>query len=113
MESIKHEDMTSDHFQITDKQKIKLETFDNLFYDYEDNFIVKMDTEGFELNILEGATKTLKHKKGIWVIETHEETYQLKNRKKDVINYMIKYGFELVKEVFDHSGSKVFFIAKK
>ena len=79
------------------KEAIKVETLDNIFVDDWSNRtpFVKVDVQGFEQNVLKGATDSMKHIIG-WQIElslvplyTDEANYL------DIIETMNSYGYQL------------------
>jgi FkbM family methyltransferase len=58
--------------------------------------LIKMDIQGAELDVLKGATKTLKHCKDL-ILELQHEEYNIGSPHKDVvIKYLDSIGFKLV-----------------
>lgn len=58
------------HSSYVDQEEITIKTLDSVFFDYcrpEDNIFLKMDTQGFEKNVLDGASQSLKYIQGIQV----------------------------------------------
>jgi len=75
------------------KEKVKVETdlLDNMVGTAD---IIKIDTEGHELQVLQGATKLLKGKKPVLIIENHEEMYSsIKGYFKQIETFLNKYNY--------------------
>ena len=80
----------SDEFLI--EEKVQQHTIDTIFKEANFDFI-KMDTQGSELDILEGGKRICKQAKGILLevsIEKYNEGAPLYN---EVVNFMEDYGF--------------------
>ena len=86
----------SPNYEINEKnavitEKCEINTLDNLHNDIKDKFVVlKIDTEGFELNVLKGAEKLLLNNKVICQIEIKKNNYQ------EVSLFLKKNNFKLV-----------------
>ncbi len=81
-------------FPVNCKEKVKVETdlLDNMIGTAD---IIKIDTEGHEFQVLQGATRLLKERKPTLIIENHEETYEcLKGYFKQVKAFLLKYNYE-------------------
>ena len=81
---------------IIDKQKIKLHTLANEFkkFNYNKFDILKIDTEGFEFDVILGAKDNIKKIKYIY-FEHHFDSMIIKNYKFSQINeYLNKYNFK-------------------
>ena len=81
---------------ILDKQKIKLCTLENEFrkLDYDKIDILKIDTEGFEFDVILGAKDDIKKIKYIY-FEHHFDSMIIKNYKFSQINeYLKQYNFK-------------------
>ena len=61
--------------------------------------LIKIDTEGSELNILKGASKTLKKTKYLIL-----EIYSIDKNK--INTYLRKKGFKIVKSLYSHMRQK-------
>jgi FkbM family methyltransferase len=85
-----------------DKVKIKIDPLDK--YECSDVFnFINMDVQGFELEVLRGGRKTLKHIKWIVTEVNREEVYENCCRVEEVDEFLGNYGF-LRKET-DWAGS--------
>ena len=89
----------SEKFKI---KKIKINKLDSVlklkfFKDRYD--LIKIDTEGSELNILKGANKTLKKTKYLIL-----EIYSIDKNK--INTYLSKKGFKIVKSLYSHMRQK-------
>ena len=81
---------------ILDKQKIKLRTLENEFrkLDYDKIDILKIDTEGFEFDVIIGAKSNIKKVKYIY-FEHHFDSMIIKNYKFSQIDkYLKQYNFK-------------------
>ena len=76
---------------IVKKEKIKLYTLNNEFKKFPIELvdILKIDTEGFEFDVLKGASNILKHIKYIY-FEHHFDSMIMKNYKFSEINAFLK-----------------------
>ena len=86
----------SPNYEINEKkavitEKCEINTLDNLHNDIKDKFIVlKIDTEGFEFNVLKGAKKLLLNNKVFCQIEIKNNNYQ------KVFSFLKNNNFKLV-----------------
>ena len=72
-------------------EKCEINALDNLHYDIKDKFIVlKIDTEGFELNVLKGAAKLLLNNKVFCQIEIKD------NNIEEVFSFLKNNNFKLI-----------------
>ena len=73
------------------KEKIKLNTLNNQFKNFSFNFvdILKIDTEGFEFDVIKGASNYLKKIKFIY-FEHHFDSMIIKNYKFSEIHEYLK-----------------------
>ena len=76
---------------IVNKEKIKLNTLNNQFKNFSFNFvdILKIDTEGFEFDVIKGASNHLKKIKFIY-FEHHFDSMIIKNYKFSEIHEYLK-----------------------
>ncbi len=83
---------------------VKLVTLDSILKNIKDSMVIKIDTEGAELPILQGAVETLKKNNILWIIEHHEGVYaDLKGRRQEIINFMSKYIYKPLEDLNDPS----------
>ena len=86
--------------RIVETEEVPLHRIDSIFSQFvtsEEKFFVKVDTQGFEMPILEGATESMNNGRIIgWQLELSliplyagERTYE------DIINYLKLNGFEM------------------
>lgn len=80
------------------KEKIVVKKLDSVFsnfYKEGDNILLKIDTQGFERNVLEGAEESLKKIKGIQIELSLLELYEGQMLYREMIEYLEKRGFNL------------------
>lgn len=84
-------------------EQVPIMTLDSLlgkYYDQNDVIFLKVDTQGFEKEVLEGASNLLKWVKGVTLevpISTDKDIYEgVENDLKDYMDFFISEGFELV-----------------
>jgi FkbM family methyltransferase len=86
-----------------DEKIIKVEKLDNLIS--EDDYIdfIKIDVEGYELNVLKGMEKILSDKRVLFIQYEYGGTYTDAGiTMNDVIEFLKQYGYS----VFNHNGSR-------
>jgi FkbM family methyltransferase len=83
-----------------DEEKVQVEKIDNFLNQKKINtiHILKIDTEGFELNVLEGAKEALRKTK-IIIIELARHDMYLNYDPKKIENFLIVNNFALVKSL--------------
>ncbi len=76
--------------KLDNQVEVKVDTIDNLIY--QQKLIpdaIKIDTEGFEFNVLQGAKKTLQNYSPLIFLEVHPKLLQgLGHSVKDLVNYL-------------------------
>ena len=81
-----------------DKYPINTRTLDEIFINKKIyNIFLKIDVEGFELNVLKGAKKTLSKKVKYILIERHFFQLYKSNSKEKVHLFLKKNNFKLIK----------------
>ena len=82
------------------KEKVKVEKIDDFFYQKKINAIdiLKIDTEGFELNVIEGAINTLQ-KTRIIIKEFLSHDMYLNYDPKKIEDFLITNNFLLIKSI--------------
>ncbi len=86
-----------ERFDILETMKIKADTLDNQFQQHqiEDVDFIKLDTQGSELLILEGATRTLNDVFGLEIEVEFVELYQNQPLFSDIDRFVREFGFQL------------------
>ena len=77
------------------KEKCKMRALDFFYNEFTDNIMLKIDVQGFEKNVLLGATKTLKKAKILFVEMSLIELYKGEASFSDIVKMLEKKGFEL------------------
>lgn len=59
------------------EEKVDIDTLDNFFNNksFDDNLLIKIDVQGFELNVINGGLNTLKRAKVILIEMSYQELY--------------------------------------
>jgi FkbM family methyltransferase len=81
-----------------EKEIIKVDTLDNMFNSIvtiNDRVLLKLDVQGFEKKVLEGAKESLKRITGIQVEMSVVEMYEGELTYLEMIDYLSKLGFSL------------------
>ena len=79
-------------------QKVNLKTLDSIYDSFDiknESVFLKIDVQGYEKEVLEGAKNSLKHIKGIQIEMSIEELYKGEMLFNDMLSYIQKLGFEL------------------
>lgn len=77
---------------------VKINKLDDIFdkiYNDDKNIFLKIDTQGFEKAVLEGAKNSLKHVKGIQLEMSLNPLYENATDFFEMYNYIKSKGFEL------------------
>lgn len=75
------------------KRKIFLDTLDSVTKNITNVFLIKIDVEGFELDVLEGGKKFFSKNKPIVLFEQHEDDFI--NGKSVVVDFFITRGYSI------------------
>ena len=98
--------LTEDNFtqakRVNEKGNIRMITLDHMAY--EDVDMIKIDVEGYEMEVLKGATKTLESVKYL-MIELNNNTKKYGSNNIEVEKYIVSLGFKVLME---HWPDKVF-----
>lgn len=81
-----------------EKETISVDKLDNLFSSLispNDVVLLKLDVQGFEKNVLEGAKESLKNISGVQVEMSVIEMYEGELTYLEMIDYLAKHGFSL------------------
>lgn len=94
------------------EEKITIKRLDDFSYNLNLNkeILMKIDVQGFELNVLKGAENTLRDVKLIIVETSFFELYQKQPLFKDVYNYLIRNGFNYfgsLEQIYDERDGKI------
>jgi FkbM family methyltransferase len=84
--------------KIVKKEKIKVKTLDSIFHDFyeeNDNVLLKLDTQGFEKQVLDGSKKSLPLIKGIQLEMSLVPLYEDSMLFSEMKNFLISKGFKL------------------
>ena len=98
--------LTEDNFtqakRVDEKGNIRMITLDHMEYEHVD--MIKIDVEGYEMEVLKGATKTLESVKYL-MIELNNNTKKYGSNNIEVEKYIVSLGFKVLME---HWPDKVF-----
>ena len=98
--------LTEDNFtqakRVDEKGNIRMITLDHMAY--EDVDMIKIDVEGYEMEVLKGATKTLESVKYL-MIELNNNTKKYGSNNIEVEKHIVSLGFKVLME---HWPDKVF-----
>lgn len=84
--------------KIVGNETVTIKTLDSVFNDFvnqKDIVLLKIDVQGFEKNVLEGAEESLKKIHGIQIEMSIEELYKEEVLFLDMITYLNSFGFHL------------------
>ena len=99
--------LTEDNFtqakRVDEKGNIRMITLDHM--EYEDVDMIKIDVEGYEMEVLKGATKTLESVKYL-MIELNNNTKKYGSNNVEVEKHISSLGFKVL---MDHWPDKVFY----
>ena len=98
--------LTEDNFtqakRVDEKGNIRMITLDHMEYEHVD--MIKIDVEGYEMEVLKGATKTLESVKYL-MIELNNNTKKYGSNNIEVEKHIVSLGFKVLME---HWPDKVF-----
>ena len=101
--------LTEDNFtqakRVNEKGNIRMINLD--YMNYQDVDMIKIDVEGYEMQVLKGATKTLENIKYL-MIELNNNTKKYGSNNMEVERYIASLGFNVL---MDHWPDKVFYRA--
>jgi FkbM family methyltransferase len=81
-----------------DKEEITIKTLDSIFQDFyepNDRILLKIDTQGYEKQVLLGAEESLKHILGVQLEMAITPLYQDESLYTDIIEHLQERGFSL------------------
>lgn len=88
----------SPEFNVVENENVEVETLDNFkdkILSYEKNYLLKIDVQGFELEVLKGSSQILNFINCIFIEVSHENLYQNQPKSIDVINFLIEKNFSI------------------
>ena len=87
-------------FKIVSKKKVNLSTIDNEMNGKKIQMpiLMKIDVQGYEMEVLKGSNKFLKKIKYIIIEVSNKEIYLTQSISQDLINFMKKNKFKIIKE---------------
>ena len=80
------------------KQEVTIRKLDSIFADFyhkQDRILLKIDTQGFEKNVIDGAEQSLSKITGIQVEMSLQELYSREMLFSEMIHYLGERGFDL------------------
>lgn len=84
--------------KVVGTEEVSIKKIDNIYdelVDDKDVVLLKIDVQGFEKNVLDGAKKSLNKIKCIQIEMSIEELYKNEMLFEDMLNYLNKFGFQL------------------
>ena len=88
--------------QLVQESKIKLKKLDNIFEDEATFELIKIDTQGSELDILKGGTNLVSRAKAVVLEVSLIEYNEGAPTAKETIDYMLEIGFEEKMSIGEH-----------
>jgi FkbM family methyltransferase len=94
-----------------DEKKVQLSTLDSWVIKNQIPWpdIIKMDVQGYEIEVLKGSSQCLKHAKAVFSEVSFQEFYQRQALFHNLVTYMAEHGFKIY--AFDHAitgGTRLF-----
>jgi len=97
------DDFTQAKRVVDSRGNIRMVTIDS--FDYKDVDVIKIDVEGYELEVLKGANKTLRNTQYL-MVELNNNTKKYGSSNNEVEKYIKDLGFKVL---IDHWPDKVFY----
>ena len=87
----------SDYYNVQEKRNIKINTLDNILYKKKLTYpiLIKIDVQGFELEVLKGSQKILKATKYILLEVSKNEMYKKQPTEAKIIYFLKKNNFKI------------------
>lgn len=82
--------------------KVKVETLDSMVFrrNLSNVSLIKIDVEGFEPNVLKGASKTIRKDRPVLIVEITDEWFKTNNSSaSDVIDYLVDMDYRIYAEL--------------
>lgn len=89
---------SSPHSKVIGAENIEIRTLDSIFNEineYSNNILLKVDTQGYEKQVLDGAMTSLPQIKGIQIEMSFEELYSGQMLYKDLNKFIEEQGYTL------------------
>ena len=87
-------------YKVINKMKIKVRRLDDVLkIRYKKKILIKLDVQGYEKKVLLGAIKSLKKIDYILIELSSSSIYKKQSTKKDIVKYLNKKNFFLLKEI--------------
>ncbi len=83
-------------FAEVEQREVPVRTLDSVSKDYEGPFGIKIDTEGYELEVIRGASETLKQTEFVIAENSVKPRYEGGYRFSDFVGCMAEHGFEIL-----------------
>jgi FkbM family methyltransferase len=80
----------------TETEEVEVKKLDNLDFEKSDYDFLMMDVQGYELEVLKGATELMKNIKIVYSEVNNDQTYEGNALIEDLDNFLHWYGFERV-----------------
>ncbi|WP_218588642.1 FkbM family methyltransferase [Marivita hallyeonensis] len=93
---LEFEDGYNDVFASIEERKIPMKRLDEISKGYKGTFGIKIDTEGYELEVIKGATQTLKKTEFVIAEASVQMRYKDGYRFSELVAAMAKNGFEIL-----------------
>ena len=89
----------SNYYSIKEERKIKINTLDKILYkkNLDNPILIKIDVQGFELEVLKGSQKLLKVTDFILLEVSKNEMYKKQPKDIEIINFLKKNNFKIFK----------------
>jgi FkbM family methyltransferase len=81
------------HTEHTTDETVQIERLDDLHIDIKRNALLKMDVQGYEMEVLKGATRTLKNIDVVITEVSYTELYKGQPLFDDIYRYMVSQNF--------------------
>ena len=96
---IKYPNQLSKKFEIIENRKISIKTLDEILstFNLKKNILIKLDVQGYELEVLRGANEILSRIKYIIIEIAENQFYKDQETNNSIINYLNQKNFEILK----------------
>jgi hypothetical protein len=87
----------SNNYSVIEKRDIKVSTLDEIFLNEKIShpILIKMDVQGYELEVLKGANDLLKKIDYLLLEVSENEMYQNQPTEKIIVEYLKNFNFEI------------------